>query len=261
VEVRIEKPAAHVFGAEELERALTPRTRLVCMTWVHSFSGRAVDPHALGEVCRANGSWLVLNTTQGVGVRPLDLASTPVDAIVNSGWKWLCGPYATGFAWIRPELRATLRYNQSYWLSMQTADDLGKPGGGEPVVREDLGARRYDVFGTANFFNFVPFTASVEYLLERGSGAVRAHVEALVERFVAGLDRTRFELVSPESGPARTTLLLVDGGGPEANRRHYRRLVERGVHGALRRGRLRFSPHLYNEPAEIDRALAALDEG
>lgn len=68
-----------------------------------------------------------------------------------------------GFAgW--PELRESLVYNQAYWLSMQTADDLMQSKG-QLQLRSDIGARKYDVFGTANFFNFKPWRASVEYLV------------------------------------------------------------------------------------------------
>jgi selenocysteine lyase/cysteine desulfurase len=38
----------------------------------------------------------------------------------------------------------------------------------------------------------------------------------------------------------------------------YRALLEGGIDIALRRGRLRFSPHFYNTAEDIDRALSAL---
>lgn len=60
---------------------------------------------------------------------------------------------------MRPELRESLEINRAYWLSMQTADDLGKEET-LPALRDDLGARKYDIFGTANFFNFIPWTTS-----------------------------------------------------------------------------------------------------
>jgi cysteine desulfurase / selenocysteine lyase len=37
------------------------------------------------------------------------------------------------------------------------------------------------------------------------------------------------------------------------------RLRDAGIHVAVRAGALRFSPHLYNAPDDIDRALEALD--
>jgi selenocysteine lyase/cysteine desulfurase len=39
----------------------------------------------------------------------------------------------------------------------------------------------------------------------------------------------------------------------------YRALADAGIDIALRGGLLRLSPHLYNSPADIDRALAVLN--
>jgi cysteine desulfurase/selenocysteine lyase len=44
---------------------------------------------------------------------------------------------------------------------------------------------------------------------------------------------------------------------PDAARRH-RALADAGVDLALREGRLRVSPHLFNSAADIDRTLALL---
>src|SRR5262249_57328870 len=102
-----------------------PATKVFCATLVHSFSGYAVDAQALGEVCRARGVKFVLNASQALGARPFNVKDTPVDAVVSVGFKWMCGPYGTGFCWLRPELRESLKRTQAYWLSMQTADELG----------------------------------------------------------------------------------------------------------------------------------------
>ena len=36
--------------------------------------------------------------------------------------------YGVGFGWLRPEFRQQLRPTQRYWLSQQSADDLGADG-------------------------------------------------------------------------------------------------------------------------------------
>jgi cysteine desulfurase / selenocysteine lyase len=244
---------------DELAANITPATKLVCMTWVHSFSGFAVDGRSLGELCRANGISLVLNVSQGLGTRPLDVSTFPVDAITSVGFKWLCGPYGTGFCWLRPELRESLRYNQAYWLAMQTADDLAGDQNREPELKNNLGARAYDVFGTANFFNFKPWTTSIEYLLDQGIAQIATHNDGLVERFIAGLDRDKFDITSPEQGLARSTLILISHKQPGRNAEIYSSLRERGIYPAFRGGKLRFAPHLYNTSEDIDSALAVLN--
>jgi len=257
VVVRVLRPADEVLSAGEIEQALTPRTRGVCVSWVHSFSGRRLDISAIGSLCRERGAWLAVNATQILGARPLDVASEPVDAVVAAGWKWLCGPYGTGLAWLREPLRRTLRYNQAYWLASQTQASLGleRP---EIVIPEPGEARRYDVFATANFFNFVPFRASVELLLEIGLEPVRCHIDTLVARLISGLDTARLRLVSREDPGERTSLVVVSHRDPARNPELYGRLSSAGIHVALRRGRIRVSPHLYNTADQIDRVVSVL---
>lgn len=258
VQVRLMRPGRHLLDPEELEASLTSRTRLFCTTWVHSFSGHAADLEALGEVCRAHGITFVVNAAQGLGARPIDVSALAVDALVGVGFKWLCGPYGTGFCWMRPELLDSLEYNQAYWLALLTEDDLAR----EDLVLEDAagsaGARRYDVFGTANFFNFKPWAAAVEYLLKRGIDRIAAHDQELVSRFIEGLDPDSYDLLSPREGPARSTLVFVSHRDRRRNAEVRHRLAERGIDVAVRRGSLRLSPHLYNTDADVDRCLDEL---
>ena len=260
VTLRLIEPRDRVVQPDELAAHTGAATRLFCMTWVHSFSGCAVDLEALGRVCRDNGVVFVANCSQAIGTRPLDVTRTPVDAVTCVGFKWLCGPYGTGFTWIRPEIRQRLDYNQAYWLSMQAADDLGREDR-EVRLRADLGARRYDVFGTANFFNFNAWAASVEYLLDQGIERIAAHNGRLVSRFIENLDRGAFELTSPAQGEARSTLIFVSHKRPDRNRNIYETLSREGVDVAYRAGKLRLAPHLYNTDACIGRALAVLNRG
>jgi selenocysteine lyase/cysteine desulfurase len=144
------------------------------------------------------------------------------------------------------------------WLSALTAEDLASPSLDlESVTPRRKG--RLDVFGTANFFNYVPFTAALELLLELGIDEVSAYVDGLVVGLLDGIDRARFRLVSGEDvrSPLVVVVVVVDPLR-EASGEVFERLGAAGVHVAHRRGRIRISPHLYNTPDEINRALQLL---
>jgi len=251
-------PRGRVVEPDELRAVVTPRTRLFCTTWVHSFSGFAVDFDALGAICREHGILFVLNGSQALGARPLDLSVAPIDAFISVGFKWLCGPYGTGFAWIRPEFRQRFRPIKAYWLAMQTAEDLGNEVM-EVQLREGLGARAYDVFGTANFFNFVPFETAVEQLTAFGLERIHDHDQALVTRFVEGIDRKLYTVTSPtDPGPRRSTLVFFSHKDKDKNRAIFEALARARIHVAFRGGSMRVAPHLYNALDDIDRTLNAL---
>jgi cysteine desulfurase / selenocysteine lyase len=259
VRVRLLRPDGGMLDAGQLEAELTPATRLFCTSWVFSFTGQAVDLAGLGRVCRRAGVTFVVNGSQGVGAAALDLARLPVDALVSCGFKWLCGPYGTGLCWLAPDLLASLAGRPAYWLAHQAQDDLGSASGYR--LRDDLGPAAWDVFGTANFLTFRPWTAAVEYLLDLGPDRVAAWDQRLVERFLGGLDPDRFRLVSPRRGGQRSTLVVFGDHRDERNRQLHERLTAAGVDVAFRRGLLRVSPHLYNTEADVDRALEVLHQG
>lgn len=254
VVVRSVEPAGEVLTTAEVAAVLGERTRAVCLTWVHSFSGQVLDVEGIGRACRRHGAWFVLNGSQAVGARPAHVESLPIDALVSVGFKFLCGPYGTGLCWLRPELQDAMRPTKLYWLSALSSEDLAVPS----LDLEAITPRRegrFDVFGTANFFNYVPFITAVELILELGVEAVERHVDGLVKRLLAGVDRSRFRVVSCDD--ARSSLVVLEPLREPVDT-VFERLRDAGVHVAQRRGRIRVSPHLYNTAPEIDRALDAL---
>ena len=244
-----------MLEAGQLEAELTPATRLFCTSWVFSFTGHMIDLAAVGRVCRRAGVTFVVNGSQAVGAVPLDLADSPMDALVSCGFKWL-RPYGTGFCWLHPDLAASLTYRPAYWLSHLAQEDLGQDTGyrlRRPGRRRPLGCVRH-----GQLLTFGPWTASVEYLLGLGVERVAAWDQQLVERFLQGLDPDRYGLVSPREEPRRSALVVFGDHQPERNRPLFERLATAGVDMAFRRGRLRASPHLYNSEADVDRALEVL---
>lgn len=249
------RPAGALLTADELRAAIGPRTRLLAVTWVDSFTGRAQDLQALGAVCRQAGIVLLVNASQALGARPIDVQRTPVDAVVSCGYKWLCGPYATGFAWLHPALLDQLRPQQACWLAMQAGRGLDQMR--QTTIRDDLGVEAFDIFCPANFATTLPWIASLELRLDIGIETVAAWDRQLIDRLVADLDGDQYQLISPPSGPAQSTLVVLcrlDGNS------HYRhqQLTKAGIGAAYREGNLRLSSHLFNATAEIDQALDAL---
>lgn len=251
VRIRRLRPRGKVISADELRAAITPKTRLFCTTWVHSFSGHVIDLEAIGDICRAHNVIFVLNGSQAVGARCVDVSQYPIDALTSVGFKWLCGPYGTGFCWFAPRLLDRLQRTKSYWLSMLSPADLAGDLG-DLTIGPLTSASEFDIFGTANFFNFVPFTVAIELLLELGLKRIETYDQMLVQLLVEAVARTNFDLISaPDFSVRRSTLVLL--GSPQVERLTAlaRRLHGAGIHTAMRAGAIRISPHLYNTPAQI----------
>jgi cysteine desulfurase/selenocysteine lyase len=241
---------------EMLAAAIGPRTRVFCSSWVFSFFGHALDLQEFSAVCRERGVWFVVNGSQAVGARILDVAATPIDALACCGWKWLCGPYATGFGWISESLRCEIDNPQPHWQRQRQ-----EPGLNALIdyrLADDSSARQLDVFCNGNFFNFRPFASAVEHLLAVGLARIASYDQSLITQLIGNLAASPLELLSPRDGPERATLVLLSHRDVSRNPSIHTALRKAGIDIALREGDLRISPHLYNSLAEIDRVTDAL---
>jgi len=258
VTVRQIQASGPVLRPERLEQELSPRTRVLAVNWVRSLTGHVADVADLHEVCERSGVHLVVNVTQGLGALPFDVGRLPVAAISCSGFKWLCGPYATGFAWVRPDVLASMHPVQAYWLARPEGAGLDLNAEGEHRLRDDLGARAYDVFGTANFLSFAPWAAALEYLLAQGIAAIARHDQALVGQLIGLLDDSGYRIISPTDAAQRSAIVVISAPDPGDNETVFRRLADAGIDTALRAGNVRLAPHLYNTADQIQRAAAVL---
>lgn len=252
------KGAGEALTVAEVRAALDPHTKVVCLPYVHTFSGRQLDIVAIGRLCREYGILFIVNMSQAIGAFEVDISSLPIDAVVCAGYKWLLGPYGTGFCWIKSNVRRRLDYPQAYWIALMDEQTLSSTD--ELALKEEDSARRYDVFATANFFNYVPWQASVGYLSGIGMDKVHAHNQGLVDMIVDGLDKKRFECVSPAAKGERTNIVVFSHKDKARNAEVFSYLKEHGVHGALWKGYLRFAPHIYNTKGDIERSVSALYE-
>lgn len=246
-------PNSDIGLDDQLADAITENTRVFCATWVDSFTGRRLNLDALGSICKEQNVWFVVNGAQGVGACEIDVSATPVDVLMGVGYKWLCGPYGTGFTWFSPRVLAELSPVQAYWLPMQAGTELTDVQ--QLSFNSDLGAAGYDVFGTANFNNFMPWTAAIEYLNDVGIDRIAEHGQRLMNRLLEGIEPSPFNVLTPTDSSRRANILVLSHTTDEIVEMVFDQLNQRNIHAALREGNIRISPHLYNTTSEIDSVI------
>jgi len=252
------KAKEYVLTVDEIKKAINTQTRLICLPFIHSFTGFKQNIKDIGSLCREYNILFVVNISQAAGTFEIDLSQWSIDAVVCAGYKWLLGPYGTGFCWIKKELREKLKYPQNYWISLMNEKTLSDEG---PIIlMDDHSSRRYDVFGTANFFNYVPWQASINYLLELGLDKVEKHNQALVDFFIDGFNWDSFMLTSPAIKNERTNIIVFSHGDPSKNSPLFEFLKDKGFYLALWKNKLRVSPHIYNNLQDMEGLLNALNK-
>jgi len=103
-----------------LSRAISPKTRAVGVTWVHSSTGVKIPITAIAEaVAKANRGraeadrcLLIVDGVHGFANQDVDVARLGCDFFAAGAHKWLFAPRGTGFLWGRkdvwPEVRPTI---------------------------------------------------------------------------------------------------------------------------------------------------------
>jgi selenocysteine lyase/cysteine desulfurase len=254
--VKIVRSEGRFLTAEDFLREIGPRTRLVSASLVRFSDAVRLDAARLAQACHQAGALLLLDAAQCAGAMPLNVAELGADFLTASGYKWLLGPYGTGFFWARTEQIERMVPGPFYWLALPNAAKFDALPSGE--YRPLPGARRWDAPETASFFNLAALEASLEFLLRVGVETVWQHNRRLVSELIARLPRDRCVLASPADPDQRGPYVCITARCPEATSALYERLREADVVVSLRSGALRIAPHLYNSERDIDRLLSVL---
>jgi isopenicillin-N epimerase len=92
-----------------IEKALTPKMRLLLIDHVTSYSGMVLPLEQIIEVAHRNGTRVLVDGAHAPGMIPLDLEALRLDYYTANHHKWLCGPKVSGFLYVHPQWQAEVR--------------------------------------------------------------------------------------------------------------------------------------------------------
>lgn len=254
--VRVVEPRGPFLCSDDYIALMGPQTRVISASYVRFDNGARMDTAPLGEACRKFGTALVLDLSQCAGGMPIQVRETGATMAVSSGYKWMLGPYGSGFFWIAEEWIERLPLGAVYFMALEGAHDFHSMFSRK--LRPVPGARRWDSPETANFTNLAAYDASLELILRIGLDRVAQHVDSLTERIIACLPRDRYVLASPEERSRRGPYVCVSASRPNETMALYERIRAARIHVSLRENALRIAPFIYNTPEEIERLMTVL---
>ncbi len=256
IKVTLVKPSGAFHAAEDFIAALTPRTRLVSISHVRFDNGAMVDAAKLAAACHAQGALLLLDVSQSCGAVPMDVTQFGADFLVCAGYKWLVGPFGTGFFWARHEHIANMRPGPFYWMSAEGVNNFADLATAPP--RPANAAKRWDAAETANYYDLAALEGGLELVLRAGVQTVAEHNHNLIEQLFARLPKDRCVTASPLDRAHRGPYGCFQGRTPEKTKELYEKLRAENVITSLREGKIRVSPHLYNNERDIDRLVRVI---
>jgi kynureninase len=229
--------------------AVDGRTAAIATSHVFFATGAIQDLRALAAIARKAGALFIVDAYQSAGQIPLGLRDDDVDVLVTGPLKWLMGGPGLAYTAVRREIASDLHPTITGWFGAADQFDFDTT---RHAFKED--ARRLEL-GTPAVPTVHTALGGQEIVDEIGVPAIRQRNRELTEHLVEQARNAGFSIRAAPDPDARSAIVTVAADDPAGAVRHLERA---GIIVDARPGHVRVSPHFYNTPEELDRAVDEL---
>ena len=190
---------------------------------------------------------LLVDATHDAGVRHIDVKTLDPDFLIFPTYKWVLGPYGRAFMYVARRWQNGVPLEQTAAARKQvSAEDTIYFR--DTSYRED--ARRYDMGERDHFISLEMAAIGMEMMAGWGNDAIVERLSMLTGRLADGLGNLGVRLLDPKLRAPHIVCAAFPEGMPAD---FPKRLAAENVYAAPRLGRLRISPHVYNDEQDVDR--------
>ena len=226
-----------------------PPVGMASISSVHWADGGAIELDRVGAALKAQGAHFVIDATHGAGVMDIDVRRLDPDFLVFPTYKWVLGPYGRAF------LYAAKRWQNGVPLEQAGSHRRSMNSEHAPYMR-DLAyvpnARRYDMGERDHYISLEMASIGMELIANWGQAALIERLRMLTDRLADGLRNSGVLVTDARVRAPHVLSLQFPGGMPDDLTA---RLEAENVFVSPRLGRIRISPHVYNDEADVDRFL------
>lgn len=252
VQTKIVKCRGPRILIEDLAQAIDDRTRLLSISFVQFSTGFRSDLAAIGALCRARGVDLCVDAIQGLGVFPIDVKAMQIDYLSANSHKWLVSPQGAAIFYASEAKLAKLRPTSVGWKSVANPHEYSKLD-----FRLAADARRFEC-GSFIVPSIVALGGSLSLFEEIGITTIRDRVKLVTDYLVERLTSVGAQVLSSREAEEWSGIVSFDVSTMDAAAA-VQRCKDRNIVISHRDGRLRASPHFYNNHDDIDRLIDSLN--
>ena len=248
-----------LFSVDRFLGEITDRTKLVILSAINYSTGLRPPLEEIGPALRKRNVLFFLDGTQGIGALKMDITAAQPDVVAVHGYKWLLCPMGIGFAYVGPRVREWLPPSLYSWRSHKDWRNVDQLHEGLPELPQ--AAMKYEG-GGQNFAGIYAMGAVLKMLRSVGPGAIEERVLELAAR-ARNILRARGGILRYDQHPYYDSP-VVSAQFPGVDMSTLAvELRRRRIAVAARKGKLRVSPHFFNNAddlGKLDEALRALVE-
>jgi selenocysteine lyase/cysteine desulfurase len=231
-------------------RPSAPPMAIASISSVHWSDGGVVDLGKVAPALRKAGAALPVDATHSAGVLDLDVRELDPDFVAFPTYKWLIGPYARAFLYVAKRRQGGIPLEQ-------TSSGRRAVRAEQKVYFADTSyvgdARRFDMGERDHFISMEMAAIGMEMVAQWGRAAIVERLAMLTGRLADGLRGNDVAMLDTRVRAPHILSLGFPNGMPD---KLVERLAAEHVYAAPRLGRLRISPHVYNDEADVDRFVA-----
>lgn len=236
---------------QQLLDAIDERTRLVAISHVLFRSAFIVDAAAVCRKAHEVGALVSLDSFHAVGVIPVDVREIGCDFLTGGVLKWLCGGPGGCFLYVAPDVRNRHAPALTGWQAH------ARPFGFEPEMEFASDSFRW-LGGTPVIPALYAAAEGPKILRRAGINAIRQKSIRQTSRLIALADARGYTVRAPRDPARRGGTVAVDV--PHAYEVS-QFLLAQNVYVDYRPGAgIRIAPHFYTADAELEQAVATIDE-
>lgn len=236
---------------QNVNAMISTKTKAISLSLVHWCTGMPLPVTEIGQICRDREIEFILDGAQGVGLIPIDVKKMNISYMAFPAWKWLLGPLGLGGIYVAKDRLATMKTIFKGQSSVINADEY------LPYKSEIRpGADRFE-YSTGNFTDWVYWKSTLEMLSEIGFDNVRERIYSLKDYLADGLRNKGFQIYSDSFPELKTGILACAKSGVDSSEL-VKKLRDNKVISAMRLGRVRLAPHIYNSFEQLDKVIELL---
>ena len=239
-----------IVDLPQIEKLVTPKTKLISISMVQFLTGYRADLKSIGEFCKKNNIIFCVDGIQGVGAVQVDLVECNIDFFAGGSHKWLMGLQGLSYFYISPKSLEILNQKHVGWTSVKNSWNL---------LDYDLNLlQNADKFqtGTLPRIAIIALNSSLSFFEEIGHKNIENKILGNSNFLIQLLIENGFKPILSDL-PQKHLSGIVSFAHTDSQK-IVEQLEERNIICSFREGMIRIAPHFYNNIEELDYLVSEL---
>jgi len=235
---------------EDIKKAITPKTKLLSISYVQFLTGFRADLEEIGKLCKYNNIIFSVDVIQAAGAVNIDVKKFNINFLSGGTQKWLMALQGLSYIYIEESLQSKMIQSSVGWLSVKDAWNLLD-------YNLELKDDTQSFFnGSVNLTGIIAADASLGMFLDFGINNIEQLVLSNTKYLLGNLTELGINPILTGINEKHLAGIVTF---PVANAEKIQaEMDENNIIFDLRGGMIRLAPHFYNTKEDLNTFLDEL---